>query len=98
MRNVCASNRMGTWSTSPSHRHLQPTDAVERYTTAKSVVEQLRGEVQPRVDRAGAAGFDVREMLRIPEIRQSLACAKSAVGELRSARADLRSARALPAS
>jgi hypothetical protein len=87
VKNVCASNRMGSWSSSTrAAQAIANESPLERYTTARAVVERLRGEIQARIDRACAAGFDLREMLHIPEIRQDLSCAGGAISELRSAR------------
>jgi hypothetical protein len=88
MKNVAASNRIGSWQSATTNTHDgRPQDAWHRYVTARAVVARLSNEVQALIDRARAAGFNASEALAIPAIRQALAAARQALRELGLARA-----------
>jgi len=56
-----------------------------RMIEAHSVIGRIRGEVQLIVDRAAAAGANLKELLRTPEFRQALRASHPALHERRIA-------------
>jgi hypothetical protein len=92
MKNNSATNRMGSWaSRTPEQGPGRPQHPTVHYSAARERVANIRLEIQAQIDSAAAAGFDAREMLTIPAIRQALRGACGALGDLRLARALLTS-------
>lgn len=78
-------SHMSTWTAASTTPPAQSCP-IARYESARAAEASVRARLDGLVDQARAAGFDSRELLEIPAIRQTLRAARHAVDELNAAR------------